>query len=211
MAASISAELIRCLALFYQIEAEIDNPGYCHGDVLSSTSWTDELGRLRIWAANIGAHQIGQSSLDFRLRDASHIKDQILSLLADLLEVLGGLTDEISKHETDHVLGDDRSNTESVPSPTSKIQQLYSQVLNVIDCLYRLSMIIRKPAQHNALFKMYEIEMPQYEAHDKEHVRNKYVNLNIAITKRLGRANTRRRQILRYRERHHEKLAKGIG
>ena len=210
MATSISAEIIRCLKLFNQIGAEIRRPGYSYEGVLSSTTWSDELGRLRVWAANIGAHQTGQSSLDFRLRDASHIKDQVLSLLADLLEVVGGLTEEISKHETDHVPGDDRSNIESESSPTSEIQQLYSEVVNIIDCLYQLSMIIRKPAQHHAPFKMYMTDMRQYEAHDKDHARNKYGNVNMAITERLGRANTRRRQILLYRERHHEKLAKSI-
>jgi hypothetical protein len=39
---------------------------------VSVRKWEDELGRLRVWAANIGAHQSGQSSLDYRLRDASH-------------------------------------------------------------------------------------------------------------------------------------------
>ena len=87
MATLISAELIQCLKLFKNIKEKIDEPGYSHGDVLSSSTWTDELGRVRIWAANIGAHQTGQSSLDFRLRHASHINDQILSLLTDLLEV----------------------------------------------------------------------------------------------------------------------------
>ena len=211
MTTSISAELIRCLELFNHIKAEIDSPGYIHEDILSSTTWTDELGRLRIWAANIGAHQTGQSSLDFGLRDASHINDQILSLLADLLEILGEMTEEMSSDKTNHVLGDDQSNTDSDPNPTSEIHQLYSEVVNIVDCLYQLSMIIRKPAQHNALFKIYEADTPQYEPYDLDHAWHKYAKADMAIIERLGRANTRRRHVLRYRERHHEKLAKGIG
>jgi hypothetical protein len=44
----------------------------------------DELGRFRVWAANIGAHRRGRMSLDFQLRDALHIKERIHSLLQDL-------------------------------------------------------------------------------------------------------------------------------
>lgn len=44
----------------------------------------DELGRFRVWAGNIGAHRKGRSSLDYRLRDASHIRSKVQSLLFDL-------------------------------------------------------------------------------------------------------------------------------
>ena len=50
--------------------------------------WQDEMGRLRMWAANIGAHRVGQPSLDFRLRDSSHIREQIIGLLNDVLRRL---------------------------------------------------------------------------------------------------------------------------
>lgn len=45
---------------------------------------TDEVGRFRIWAGSMGAHRRGRSSLDYRLRDASHIKRQAQTLLTDL-------------------------------------------------------------------------------------------------------------------------------
>jgi len=45
-------------------------------------------GRFRVWSGNIGAHQTGKSSLDYRLRDASHIKTRVLGLLKDLGELL---------------------------------------------------------------------------------------------------------------------------
>ncbi|KAL3484152.1 hypothetical protein BJX62DRAFT_244211 [Aspergillus germanicus] len=69
--------------------------------------WADELGRLRVWAANIGVHQNGQSSLDYRLRDASHIRHQTIevlrgleSLLTDLDELLHQSEMEISRLKT---------------------------------------------------------------------------------------------------------------
>jgi hypothetical protein len=46
----------------------------------------DELDRFRIWAGNIGAlqHVKVRSSLDYRLRDAPKLGDQISRLLVDL-------------------------------------------------------------------------------------------------------------------------------
>lgn len=46
--------------------------------------YDDEVVRLRLWIANIGAHQRDSPSLEFRLRDASHIRNQIVELLKSL-------------------------------------------------------------------------------------------------------------------------------
>lgn len=48
----------------------------------------DEFDRFKLWAGNIGAHRQGQSSLDYRLRDASHIRERVLQLLAELQEAI---------------------------------------------------------------------------------------------------------------------------
>lgn len=48
----------------------------------------DEFGRLRLWAANIGALGKGHSSLDYRLRDAPLVHEGVLKLLNELLEEL---------------------------------------------------------------------------------------------------------------------------
>ena len=80
-------------------------------------TWEDELGRLRIWAADIGAHQTDQSSLDFRLRDASHIREQIVKLLQSLLRKIQDAWDVLTEYDgetpvaslvqTDDVVGGD--------------------------------------------------------------------------------------------------------
>lgn len=51
-------------------------------------SLTDQNGRFKVWAGNIGAHQTGKSSLDYRLRDASHIRTRVVQFLKDLQEQL---------------------------------------------------------------------------------------------------------------------------
>ena len=51
-------------------------------------SITDEIGRYNVWAGNVGAHQHGRSSLDYRLRDASQIREEFVKVLEYLRETL---------------------------------------------------------------------------------------------------------------------------
>lgn len=46
----------------------------------------DQLGRLQAWAAHSGAHRVEASklSLDYRLREASHMRSRVSGLLAEL-------------------------------------------------------------------------------------------------------------------------------
>lgn len=48
----------------------------------------DEEARFKVWCGNIGAHQDGRRSLEYRLRDASHIRKQVIKLLSNLAESL---------------------------------------------------------------------------------------------------------------------------
>ena len=89
-----------------------------------------------MWAANIGAHQTGQSSLDFRLRDSSHIHEQILKLLHDLLERLQDAREVLTGgHESadEDELADDLSDDEE---PTTEIQELRESLATIINCLF---------------------------------------------------------------------------
>ena len=45
---------------------------------------SNEFGRLRIWAGNSGAHRSGRVSLDHRLREASHLHEELTKLLGEL-------------------------------------------------------------------------------------------------------------------------------
>ena len=44
----------------------------------------DQIGSFRVWAANMGAHRMGRMSLDYKLREASHVHDAVLELLEEL-------------------------------------------------------------------------------------------------------------------------------
>ena len=208
MAGSISALLIPCLKAFNQLHEQVGLPDYGRETEVSPAAWGDELGRLRVWAANIGAHQTGQSSLDFRLRDASHISKQITNLLRDLEQSLHDIFDELSE-DGDEALDEDDETWPGTDS-TTELQQLHEEVVNIIDCLYQLSMLIRKPAEHDMFVGSRTGDMAQFEFYDKEHVRNLHPKTEEQIGQRLGYAITRRRKYLFYRERHHKKLEKGI-
>lgn len=47
-----------------------------------------ELGRFKIWCGNLGAVQTGTSSLDFRLRDSTVMRTNVLKLLDRLQRTL---------------------------------------------------------------------------------------------------------------------------
>lgn len=48
----------------------------------------DEFDRFKIWAGNIAAHRKGRRSLEYRLRDALHLKVETHNLLKALLDSL---------------------------------------------------------------------------------------------------------------------------
>lgn len=210
MATSISAILIPCLKSFNQLHERVERPDYSHEGEVPSVSWGDELGRLRIWAANIGAHQTGQSSLEFRLRDASHISTQIKNLLRELDQSLNDILDELSEDGTKASEDDETSAAWPDDNSTTEFQQLHEEVVNIVDCLYQLSMLVRKPAQHDLLVGSRMGDKAEFEFYDNEHVRNLHPRTEEQICQRLGRAITRTRKYLNYRERHHRKLEKGI-
>jgi hypothetical protein len=62
----------------------------------------DEQSRFMVWSGNIGAHRTGRSSLDHRLRDASNIRNHIIQMLCNLIELLGDSKRQYSPHATLH-------------------------------------------------------------------------------------------------------------
>ena len=86
--ATIKGHVEGCLESFQALTLALNGPNRNFGDQITLEDVEDELGRFRIWSGNIGAHRIGRSSLDYRLRDASHIRKRVVSLLEDLKEIL---------------------------------------------------------------------------------------------------------------------------
>ncbi|KAJ6032215.1 hypothetical protein N7540_002947 [Penicillium herquei] len=175
--------------------------------------WRDELGRLRVWAANIGAHQTRQSSLDYRLRDASHIRSQIVVLLGQIQELLTDLEDVLQEQNDEASQSHDSEYIEGVSDSetfTSEIQEIHEALVDTIGQLYQMSMLIRKPSQHDRLVGTDKADSEPFQFWAKSHTSEKYPNADPLAIDRISSAMARQRAVLKYRERHHEKLSKGI-
>ena len=208
MATSISSSIVACLKSFNEFIDEVRYRQEASIGGLVAGTWEDDLGRLRMWAANIGAHQTGQSSLDFRLRDASHVREQIIKLLQGLLRRLQDARDLLAEDEQSDDEEIDDFMTEN--DPKTEMQELQESVGTTINCLFQMSMLVRKPVQHDVHIGSRHADVAAFEPFDFNHVREKYPKAENALVKRLGNALTRRRKYLKYRERHAVKLRQGI-
>ena len=96
------------------------------------------------------------------------------------------------------------------PSSTgTEVEQLVLGIEKIIANLFKLSTMIRKGnVHHDRLEKSSKIDVSHYEPYDIQHTKTKFPEANETLMDRLGKANSRRRQYLKYRETHHEMLAK---
>ncbi|KAL8656992.1 MAG: hypothetical protein Q9226_002363 [Calogaya cf. arnoldii] len=210
MATSISSSLVTCRNSFNALTKAMQIFGKeKKHEGLSIPDWEDERGRLRVWAANIGAHQTGQSSLDFRLRDSSQIQQQIIRLLENLIRHLEDARTVLREGEDSDVESINGSESGD-EEPQSELQQLRSNVASLIKCLFEISVLIRKPARHDVRIRSKDIDLAAYEWVDLRHVKDKFPKADDEIVSRLGHAITYRRKYLKYRERHAAKLRQGI-
>lgn len=86
---SIASRALLCQAKLNTLLHALEARGETRGDELSVLAVEDQVGRFRLWAGNIGAFQEGRSSLDYRLRDAKFMAQNVQRLL-DSLQVAAG-------------------------------------------------------------------------------------------------------------------------
>jgi hypothetical protein len=82
----VADEVAASLDMFHAVIKTLDGTTSEVGD--QHASYIKEFDRYKIWVGNIGAHRRGQSSLDYRLRDASHIRDTVLALVLSVKQNL---------------------------------------------------------------------------------------------------------------------------
>ncbi|KAF2688848.1 hypothetical protein K458DRAFT_385013 [Lentithecium fluviatile CBS 122367] len=181
----------------------------------------DEFDRFKIWAGNIAAHRKGRRSLEYRLRDAAHLKDETHNLLTALheslqraMEIVTGLRkpwDELpdtgsdSGSDVDSVLSQDTTQKND-----TELKQLLVSAETTTTCLFRLSMAVRDPAPESQHRSTITIDKSYFEEYDILHVKSKFPACDDRLAERLGRAISGRRRYLSYREEHHKKLAKNV-
>ncbi|KAI9728512.1 MAG: hypothetical protein M1834_007650 [Cirrosporium novae-zelandiae] len=173
---------------------------------VSDSFWGDELGRIRVWAANVRAHKRGQSSLDYRLWEAFEVKGQIILLLEDLRDFLQDVSGLLNNNS---VPWDENGSLNS--EEQSEFKEIHEEVVKRVDSLYQMSTLIRKPIAH------YDRLMNSTSSNDQvfnhsyiNHIQEKYPGIDNTLATRLGKALTRRKCYLQYLENHHDELASGL-
>lgn len=199
----ISTSVKRCLSLFTSALTPFgDEPAHDTG-----TELDHQRNRLKIWSANIGAHESGTSYLEYKLRDASNIRRNVLELLHDLGQLLEDYT-AISKGEVTpwDKLPDDGDEVVEDEAPETELQQITHHCKDIVDNLLGLSTAIKNQAPHDQIMAAKETGVSFYEQHDINYVRESYSALLPWQVERLGKAISRRRQYFRYRRTRHEQL-----
>ncbi|KAJ5965086.1 uncharacterized protein N7479_004962 [Penicillium vulpinum] len=125
--------------------------------------WIDERGRIRIWAANTGAHHTGDLSLDYRLKDVPVIKDQTVRILLRLEELLQTLEKaleedwgEITQEEALRILEDQLDGDQNIADlkfNESEVSHIFKTIVETVTQLYQISMVISPLPDHDRLME----------------------------------------------------------
>lgn len=167
--------------------------------LIDSEALQDEVGRFRVWSGNLGALQKGHSSLDYRLRDSPLLSSNALKLLKELeenineafaiisearlpyeLQTKPETTDEENNDDDDDFFDEDDDEDDDAGSQT-ELSMRFSEVVDIIDNLYKLSVRIRTPTIRSRSLKAatYKPKDPEtgvdilstYAEYDLQHVK----------------------------------------
>jgi hypothetical protein len=214
---SIAAHVQNCLQGFHDACGKMAKAGPLIRSKIPPDVMHDSFGRFRLWVGNIGAHRRGKASLDYKLREASHIRIRVLELLQNLESVLQEAQEIITGQRVpweDLSDSDSEASDDELEQPRdelpNELAQLVSNMAEVNSCLMRLSLAIRNPAPHDQFKESTQIVVAYFEVFDVDHVRDKFPRAADFLVLRLGKAISRRRQYLRYREDHRRKLEQGL-
>lgn len=169
--ATVSELLQSCLARLTSIASSSSLSA--HAAQVDPQERKDELGRLGVWAANIGAHQTGQSSVECRLRDASHTKDQVTRLLEQVQKLLTDLR-VILEEEVVEENGQDKSPNDGSEYlegiSRSEIRKIHHGLVATVTQLHQIPIIIHQPAQHDRLMGMDKLDGNQFKNLAEQHL-----------------------------------------
>ncbi|KAI0147030.1 hypothetical protein GGR57DRAFT_282123 [Xylariaceae sp. FL1272] len=220
---SIANHVAQCLTAFRVLSAATDiDKTRVDGLVARNASLAKmeyQRARFKLWSGNIGAHRTGRSSLDYRLRDSSHLQQQVLRLLRRLEQSVDEAGSSISagENEDNDELSDDDSALDSEfmrklreLGSESTLERVATSVCIIIDCLFCLSISIHNPAPHDRFISSKLTDTSHFEHHDISYVRDKFPGAEYYLIERLGKAISRRRQYFKYRQSHREKLSAGL-
>jgi len=85
---AIARRVAQCVDIFQQVSHVFGSKAGNETDETLPTQFGEEFGRFKVWSSNIGAHQTGPSSLDYRLRESKTLQIRVSELLDSLKESL---------------------------------------------------------------------------------------------------------------------------
>lgn len=207
---SIAKAVVESLGGFDQLSGSIQKSDDTSLRASLLSKIDDELARFKVWAGNSGAHRTGRASLEHRLRDASHIRQQILRLLSDFKDTLEDAGDIITGKSTPWEETEDGEGPLDYLETKTEMDQIVLDITELVDCLLRLSVSIQNPAPHDRFMSSTFTDTSAYEDFDVQHVHAKFQEIDEGLAQRLGKAMSRRRQYFKYRAAHHDKLSHGL-
>ncbi|KAK7453862.1 hypothetical protein Landi51_03802 [Colletotrichum acutatum] len=184
----------------------------------------EEVGFL-LWAGWFNAHKINRGSLDYRLRDASKIKDQTLTLVNDYLQTLSNASKSVEDLQTALSSPDGRTldflnqgdiiayldaNPDDVPPLLAESARIVSEISKRRCTLWSLEKSIQTPDPWYGSLSSELIDTSAYEAFDIQHVSTKFKGIEDYLAQRLGKALSRRRQYFKYRKALHERFSQPV-
>ncbi|KAK3315568.1 hypothetical protein B0H66DRAFT_502485 [Apodospora peruviana] len=196
-----------------------DQAGEDPGNCSLQLAIEDAIGRFQVWAGNIGALQpkSSQKSLEFRLRDAPDIRANIHAALGRLSEVADRalkITNSQLPNRQDDWSHEDSGLTDVAIDPTDELHELSQSIKSSINTLFRLSMLVRRHRPRGRIGPAEDDDgqPPPEDPMDTRHVRDLLpcVNAKPWLAVRLGKAISKRREYIKYREKHRKSLAKVV-
>ncbi|KAI0404130.1 hypothetical protein F4802DRAFT_569018 [Xylaria palmicola] len=174
-----------------------------------------QLARFKLWARSIGAHRApGPDSLDYKLCDASSIRQHVIKLLSQLNQAVEDAlptsqTYVPSPFETQSPLDAELAEiVDDNESDQSNVELALADIDHIVECLLRLSATIRNIAPYDQYMSRAVFEtVSQYEQYDIKYVQEKFPRADNDLTERLGKLITSRRHFFKYREDHQDRVS----
>ncbi|MCJ1471355.1 hypothetical protein MMC07_010003, partial [Pseudocyphellaria aurata] len=224
-----------CAQSFVQIQSTPSR------DRWSQREFEDQLDRFKIWTGSLGVFAADTASLDFRLKDDQDIKDVLIHMITSLREQVEQLArpsplptvleeeNEIEPKSSGSSVSstasswklssdsDSAKNIGNVPPDLHRRSSGLSQITDIVNRLYRLSTVIRKPISQSEHARVaqyiektkHDIDFEGFESYVKWKIQKWCPDTTAELINRLSGAVVYKRKKLLYRKRHQEKLNEG--
>ncbi|KAM0540853.1 hypothetical protein ACHAPJ_013485 [Fusarium lateritium] len=204
----ISDLVTECLKLFQLSQGKGPEPQCPDAnslDLKDLEKLAHEHTRFSQWVVAASALKKGSESLEYRLRDGSHVRLHIINLtrrvrqlLHDLLAILQGDTipwDQLSSEE-------DFSGDETSPDPPgSELAQIVLHIGRSVEDLFDLNIATHDPAPHGILIRGRSSGVLSFRPEDDTpYLQDKYPTIDRDLARRLSAAISARREYFKYRK-----------